>query len=134
MAGHRHDAQELRLPTPIPPLAGQSSASPESTPRGKLARFALFLRQVWHLAMPYFKSDERWKAIGLLAAVVGLNLAAVYMLVLLNTWNKVFYDALQNKDAAVFWQQLGRFFWLAVISFKYPVKSPCTFACLTNMA
>jgi putative ATP-binding cassette transporter len=33
----------------------------------------------------------------------------VYMMVLFNDWNRVFYDALQNRDAAVFWQQLGVF-------------------------
>ena len=109
--------QEPCLPTPTPPDSPSTpSASPSpKPPAGKLARFALFLRQVRHLALPYFRSEERWKAWGLLLAVVGLNLAAVYMLVLLNSWNKLFYDALQNKDAAVFWQQLGRFFWLAVV-------------------
>ena len=81
----------------------------------KLAHSARFLRQVVHLSLPYFNSGERWKARGLLAAIVALNLAAVYMLVLLNEWNRVFYDALQNKDAAVFWAQLGRFTYLAMI-------------------
>ena len=81
----------------------------------KLANSARFLRQVVHLSLPYFNSGERWKARGLLAAIVALNLAAVYMLVLLNEWNRVFYDALQNKDAAVFWAQLGRFTYLAMI-------------------
>jgi putative ATP-binding cassette transporter len=42
-----------------------------------------------------------------------LNLAAVYMLVLFNDWNRVFYDALQNKDQEVFWRELGRFTYLA---------------------
>ncbi|MCY7371661.1 MAG: ABC transporter ATP-binding protein/permease, partial [Polaromonas sp.] len=28
-------------------------------------------------------------------------------------WNRVFYDALQNKDAKVFWEQLARFSYLA---------------------
>ena len=49
----------------------------------------------------------------MLAAIVLLNLAAVYMLVLLNDWNRLFYDALQNKNQPVFWQQLGRFAYLA---------------------
>jgi putative ATP-binding cassette transporter len=44
---------------------------------------------------------------------VALNLAAVYMMVLINDWNRVFYDALQDKQAEVFWQQLGRFALLA---------------------
>ena len=81
----------------------------------RLAQFQRFLRQVAHLSLPYFRSDERWKARGLLAAIVVLNLGSVYMLVLLNEWNRVFYDALQNKDAAVFWTQLGRFTYLAMI-------------------
>ena len=68
---------------------------------------------MWALSAPYFKSDEKWRARGLLAAIVLLNLASVYMLVLLNDWNRVFYDALQNKDQAVFWAQLGRFTYLA---------------------
>lgn len=82
----------------------------------KLARFKHFLRQVWHLSAPYFStSAEKWKARGLLAAIVALNLGAVYMLVLLNEWNRVFFDALQNKNQEVFLAQLGRFTWLAMV-------------------
>ncbi len=79
----------------------------------KLQSFVAFARKATALATPYFRSEEKWKARGLLAAIVALNLGAVYMLVLLNEWNRVFYDALQNKDAAVFWRELGRFTWIA---------------------
>lgn len=79
----------------------------------KFRRFGGFARQATQLATPYFNSKEKWKARGLLAAIVALNLGAVYMLVLINEWNRVFYDALQNKDAAVFWRELGRFTYLA---------------------
>lgn len=79
----------------------------------KFRDFRYFTRRVWALSAPYFRSEDKWKARGLLAAIVLLNLGAVYMLVLLNEWNRVFYDALQNKDAAVFWTQLGRFTYLA---------------------
>lgn len=79
----------------------------------KLSAFRQFARRAGALSAPYFKSEDKWKARGLLAAIVLLNLGAVYMLVLLNEWNRVFYDALQNKDAAVFWTQLGRFTYLA---------------------
>ena len=79
----------------------------------KFRDFRHFTRRVWALSAPYFRSEDKWKARGLLAAIVLLNLGAVYMLVLLNEWNRVFYDALQNKDAAVFWTQLGRFTYLA---------------------
>ncbi len=79
----------------------------------KLSAFRQFARRAGALSAPYFRSEDKWKARGLLAAIVLLNLGAVYMLVLLNEWNRVFYDALQNKDAAVFWTQLGRFTYLA---------------------
>ncbi len=79
----------------------------------KFSAFRHFTKRVWTLSAPYFRSEDKWKARGLLAAIVLLNLAAVYMLVLLNEWNRVFYDALQNKDAAVFWEQLARFTYLA---------------------
>lgn len=82
-------------------------------PTTKFQSFRAFVRKVLALALPYFNSEEKWKARGLLAAIVILNLAAVYMLVLLNEWNRVFYDALQNKDQVTFWRELGRFLYLA---------------------
>ncbi len=79
----------------------------------KFKTFRAFARQAGALAMPYFRSEEKWKARGLLASIIVLNLAAVYMLVLINDWNRLFYDALQNKQQDVFWTQLGRFTWIA---------------------
>jgi len=74
----------------------------------------LQLSRVWALSSPYFlHAEERWRARGLLAACVALNLGMVYMMVLLNDWNRVFYDALQNRNAEVFWQQLRVFALLA---------------------
>ncbi|MDO9361227.1 MAG: ABC transporter ATP-binding protein/permease [Polaromonas sp.] len=75
--------------------------------------FRDFCRKAWALTRPYFQSEDKWRARGLLLAIVLLNLAAVYMLVQINDWNRVFYDALQQKDEPVFWQQLGRFTYLA---------------------
>ncbi len=79
----------------------------------KLVAFKAQTAKVWALSLPYFQSEERWQARGLLAAIVALNLGSVFMLVQINDWNRLFYDALQNKDAAVFWTQLGRFSYLA---------------------
>jgi putative ATP-binding cassette transporter len=79
----------------------------------KLHDFGVFTRKAWRLSLPYFRSEEKWKARALLAAIIALNLAAVYLLVLLNNWNRAFYDALQNKNEPVFWTQLGRFTYLA---------------------
>lgn len=72
-----------------------------------------FGRKAWRLSTPYFNSERKWQARGLLLAIVLLNLGAVYMLVQINEWNRVFYDALQNKNAAVFWRELGHFTYLA---------------------
>ena len=82
--------------------------------RGKWAAFILFMRHAWALTKPYFQSEHKWLARGMLAAIVALNLGSVYLSVLFNDWNKVFYDALQDKNAAVFWAQLWRFSYLAV--------------------
>lgn len=79
----------------------------------KFKSFNVFVKRVVKLAMPYFQSDQKWQARGLLLAIVLLNLATVYMAVQFNDWNGVFYDALQNKDEPVFWKQLTRFTYLA---------------------
>ncbi len=73
----------------------------------------LQLSRVWALSLPYFQSEEKWRARLLLGACISLNLGMVYMMVLLNDWNRVFYDALQNRNAEVFWKQLGIFAVLA---------------------
>ena len=68
-----------------------------------------FLRQAWELAWPYWKSDERWSAIGLLVSVIALNLFAVWLNVRLNRWNNDFYNALQQYNWSEFWRQFGIF-------------------------
>ena len=70
---------------------------------------------VWRLLKPYWISEDKWKARGLLAAVVLLALGMVYLNVLFNEWNRVFYNALESKDFAVFKAQLWRFSYLAFI-------------------
>ena len=79
----------------------------------KIALVRSTVRKVWALTAPYFRSEERWKARGLLLAIVLLNLGAVYMLVLINDWNRLFYDALEKRNQTVFWEQLLRFMYLA---------------------
>jgi putative ATP-binding cassette transporter len=82
----------------------------------KLARLHQFLRQVWHLASPYFRgSDERWKARGLLAAIIALNLGMVYVMVLVNDWQRHFFDAMQNLDQATFWREAVFFTLIATV-------------------
>jgi putative ATP-binding cassette transporter len=69
--------------------------------------------KAWALLKPYWLGEDRFKAWALLAAVVALVLGAVYLNVLFNDWNKVFYDALQSKDESIYKQQIWRFSYLA---------------------
>ena len=80
-----------------------------------MKRLAQLLRNTWWLTKPYFTSEDRWAAIGLLALLVGLNLGSVYLNVLFTEWNNLFYTALQKKDWPVFIHQLLRFSWLAAL-------------------
>jgi putative ATP-binding cassette transporter len=68
-----------------------------------------FLRSAWSLAWPYWTSDEKWSAYGLLGSVVALNLVYVWLTVRLNMWNSDFYNALQDYDWAKFWWQFAIF-------------------------
>ncbi len=61
-----------------------------------------FLRSAWRLALPYFRSEEKWSARGLLASIVALNLFSVFLSVVLNYWNREFYNALQTKNWGAF--------------------------------
>lgn len=71
------------------------------------------LRRVFRLAAPYFQSEEKWRARAMLLTIVALNLFYVYVAVLGNEWYGRFYDALQNKNAVVFWHEVGVFGWIA---------------------
>ncbi len=64
---------------------------------------------------PYWRSDDRWAARGLLLAVVLLTLGMVYLTVLLNQWNNAFYSALQDKNIPAFRGQLFRVTYLITI-------------------
>jgi putative ATP-binding cassette transporter len=68
-----------------------------------------FLRQAWDLAWPYWNSEEKWSARGLLLAVIALNLITVALNVRLNSWNNDFYDALQQYNWSEFWRQFAIF-------------------------
>ena len=71
------------------------------------------LKEAWNIARPYWFSEERWVARGLLAAVVTMNLMQVWITVRLNSWHNDFYNSLQNYDESAFFYQLGLFAVLA---------------------
>ncbi len=74
-----------------------------------------FVRAAVALARPYWVSGERWGARGLLAVIVVMNLALVYVNVLFSNWNNRFYNALQRRDLARFSHELAYFCVLAVV-------------------
>jgi putative ATP-binding cassette transporter len=68
---------------------------------------------VWRIAIPYFRSEDRWAGRILLAAVVAIELSIVGISVLINEWNARFYNALQDRNWNAFVYQLGYFCVLA---------------------
>jgi putative ATP-binding cassette transporter len=63
-----------------------------------MTNFYIGLKEGWGLARPYFFSEERWFARGLLAAIVALNLLMVAFNVVLTYWNRDFFNAIQAFD------------------------------------
>ena len=82
--------------------------------------FASTLATIRRLAMPYFRSEDRWSGRVLLAAVIAIELMVVGITVLLNTWNARFYNALQDRNWQSFVNELLFFCVLAAafIGFK----------------
>jgi putative ATP-binding cassette transporter len=74
-----------------------------------------FVRDTWGLIKPYWSSEERYSAWLLLAAVIGLTLAMVYINVQFNSWYNDFYNALQEKNKEEFFRLMIKFAILAAI-------------------
>ena len=64
------------------------------------------LGDAWRLARPYFSSEEKWAARGLLVSIIMLSLMMVGANVVLNYWNGAFFNSLQNKNWELFMQLL----------------------------
>ena len=73
-------------------------------------------KDFWHLFRGYWWSEEKWKARGLLAFVIALNFAMVWLLVQINDWYNTFYNALQNYEADQFRSLIGEF---SALAFAY---------------
>jgi vitamin B12/bleomycin/antimicrobial peptide transport system ATP-binding/permease protein len=82
-----------------------------------------FPKRAWRLTYPYWQSEEKWRAWGLLLLILVLNLGGVYILYRLNQWNQAFYDSLEQKNAKAFWEQIWVFCviaacWVVVAVYK----------------
>lgn len=76
---------------------------------------SFFLGKVWGLCRPYWKSEERGRAWGLLIAIIALTLGLVYLEVLFNNWNREFYNALEQKNQEDFTDLILYFTFLATL-------------------
>jgi vitamin B12/bleomycin/antimicrobial peptide transport system ATP-binding/permease protein len=74
-----------------------------------------FLADIRRLAVPYFNGEDRWPGRALLAAVVLLELATVFLNVQFNEWNARFYNAVQEKNWDIFKSELLYFCGLAAL-------------------
>jgi putative ATP-binding cassette transporter len=80
-----------------------------------MKRVGSFVGDWWRLVIPYFKSEEWPIALALLIGSIALTFGLVGFEKAFNEWNRRFYDAIQNKDEAVFWREIIFFSWLAAI-------------------
>jgi putative ATP-binding cassette transporter len=98
-----------------------TKSNPHNSKRLAFNRALRLVSNAWGMAYPYWFSEDRWVARGLLLSVVLLNLGIVFINVLLNKWNNKFYDALQYKDYSVFIRLLIHFSWLAALYIVFSV-------------
>ncbi len=95
--------------------------TPSRTEDPTTTRLRQLLPTAWNIIRPYWSSEDRWVAWGLLVVVLGLTLGMVHISVLFNHWNNAFFSALQNKDQTAFLYQLLRVSWLIGIFIFFAV-------------
>ena len=77
-------------------------------------RVIVALREFLTLALPYFRSEDKWRARALLAGVIGAELGLVYVAVSVIQWNARFFNALEAKDWNGFKRELVVFGFITV--------------------
>ncbi|CFB61492.1 ABC transporter ATP-binding protein [Pandoraea apista] len=102
----------VHTPMSSQPPEAPPTGSPVATPAPKPPKHPT----AWQLIRPYWVSEKRWEGRRLLALVVALNLAVVFINVRLNAWNASFYDALDKRNWPVFKSSLAEF---AVLAFSF---------------
>lgn len=73
------------------------------------------LAAIWRLAIPYFRSEDKWAGRILLFAIVLIELGTVVIDVLLNQWRNRFYNALQDYNWGAFVHEIIYFSVVAAI-------------------
>ena len=73
------------------------------------------LATVWRIAIPYFRSEDKWAGRGLLAAVIAMELALVAINVLVSQWQNRFFTAIQEYNLDRFVTEIWIFLGLASV-------------------
>jgi len=73
------------------------------------------LGTIWRLALPYYRSEDRWPGRILLGAVLAIELSVVAIQVILNEWYNRFYNTLQDRDFNAFVSAILFFCGLAAV-------------------
>src|SRR3954467_14264240 len=79
-----------------------------------MSRIIAALRTFLTLALPYFRSDERWMARGLLLGVIAGELGFVAVAVTVVQWNARFFNALEARDWEAFKRELVIFAFITI--------------------
>ena len=74
-----------------------------------------FWRRLWKLTKPYWTSEQKWRAIALLAGIIALGLIFIGTGAVFSYVNRDLLNALQNKDRAGFWLQLKKFIVVSLV-------------------
>jgi putative ATP-binding cassette transporter len=72
------------------------------------------MREAWRIARPYWFSEERWFARGLLATLVAMVLAQIWVNVRLNSWRNDFFNSMQEYNQGEFFRLIGIFIVIAM--------------------
>jgi vitamin B12/bleomycin/antimicrobial peptide transport system ATP-binding/permease protein len=83
--------------------------------RSYVKSLASTIATIWRLALPYFRSEDRWAGRILLGAVIAIELSIVAIQVILNQWYNRFYNTLQDHDWDAFISAILFFCALAAI-------------------
>ena len=84
----------------------------------------LTIRRFLALAGPFWFRAGQWREWVLLAAMIGCTLGLVRVFVLINAWNKTFYDALAAFDSPALPGLIGEFLlYIGMITFVATVGS-----------
>jgi len=68
-----------------------------------------FLQDAWHLARPYWQSDEKTYARGMLTLLLAIKFATIWICVRQNHWYADFYAAIESRELGRFLKEIGVF-------------------------